>query len=245
MDEMLLSLNLSDFDLLPENFSRANERTLILKKWNWHYEKAHRFQKEMVKRLADFPRQRLFIFCNHPRSFTYGRGLQKPKKGQSFELSDFNLDDAPSLPFPFYKIERGGGLTFHHPGQFIFYPLVKLNPTTLSLSKMIDDILDASIDVLSSWGIDGLHHENTLLGLWQGDHKLASVGIAIERLTTFHGMALNLFKDSLMLNSMKALNPCGINTETYLSVEELLPLPEDALEKFANSFSERILHAWK
>lgn len=245
MSQILSSLNLGEFDLTRDHFSYPNERTIILKKWNWDYEKAHLFQKEMVKRFQDFPRQRLFIICNHPRSFTYGRGLQKPKKGEVFTLQDFNLQDAEKLPYPFYKIERGGGLTFHHPGQFVFYPLVKLNPTTLSLSKMIDDLLDVSIDVLKSWGVDGLHHENTLLGLWRHHQKLASVGIAIERLTTFHGMALNIFKDQEMLKSMQSLNPCGLDTQTYLAVEEVIKLPENPLEKFAEQFTERILHAWK
>lgn len=245
MDQILLSLNLGEFDLKTEDLTQTNERTLVVKKWNWDYEKAHLFQKEMVKRLQDFPRQRIFIICSHPRSFTYGRGLQKPKKGEVFSLQDFNLEDAKNLPYPFHKIERGGGLTFHHPGQFIFYPLVKLNPTTLSLSKMIDDILDVSIDVLKGWGVDGLHHDNALLGLWRHHQKLASVGIAIERLTTFHGMALNIFKDQEMLHSMQALNPCGLETQTYLAVEEVSVLPENPQEVFSQQFIERILHAWK
>lgn len=241
---MLNQLNLSKYDLTEENISSFDERTLLVKKWNWDYQLALDFQQECVRLLQESGNQRVLIACNHPNVFTNGRGLQKAKKGQTLELVDFNPAMSSLLPFPVHQITRGGGLTFHHPGQYIFYPIVKLNPKTLSLSKMMDDIFDSARITLESWGIDGLTSENELLGLWRGKNKLASMGIAIERLTTFHGMALNMFKNDEMKNAMRTLNPCGLNPETYLSVEELTPLDKNALEDFHTEFIKRLKHAW-
>ena len=110
---------------------------------------------------------------------------------------------------------------------------------------MIDQIFDFSIEVLKGWGLTDLNHENKLLGIWKGNQKLASMGIAIEKLTTFHGMALNLKDNLAMKSAMASLNPCGLNAETYTSVEALTHLPENPLETFQDQFLQRILHEWQ
>jgi lipoyl(octanoyl) transferase len=238
-------INLSDYNLVGENFSQLDDRTIVVKKWNWEYDKAHAFQKKSVELLQHHTQLRILICCSHPRVLTNGRGLQKPRKGEVFNLLEFKKENYPTLPYPFFQIERGGGLTFHHPGQFIFYPILKLNPQVLSLSQLVDDIFDFSISVLNSWGVENLHHQNKLLGLWYQEKKLASMGIAIERLTTFHGMALNIFSDGEMLKALKILNPCGLSPDIYTSVEELISLPTQALEIFSQDFLKKISHHWK
>jgi lipoyl(octanoyl) transferase len=224
--------------------TKLNDRTYLHRQWNWDYAEAHAFQREALAHVQE-NNIRILICCSHPRVLTNGRGLQKPRKGETLDLVEFDPTVAGKLPFPLHQIERGGGLTFHHPGQFIFYPIVKLNPQSLSLSKMTDEMFEYSIDVLSQWGIEGLTHSKKLLGLWHGERKLASMGIAIEKLTTFHGMALNIFRDEEMKRALRALNPCGLSGDIYTSAEELTALPENALDKFCDSYLERILHAWK
>lgn len=228
-----------------ENLKWIDERTLVVTKWDWDYASALEFQRRSVKLLGDFPRNRILICCNHPRVFTHGRGLQKPRKGEVLELKDFDLKKKDTLPFPLHEIERGGGLTFHHPGQFIFYPIVKLNPATLSLSKMIDEIFQFSREVLEGWGVSDLSSENKLLGLWRGSKKLASMGIAIEKLTTFHGMALNLSWDEEMMSALRVINPCGLEANTYSSVDQFTTLPENALETFKDQFIQKVQHGWQ
>jgi len=179
------SINLSDFDLQESDLLILDERTVVVTHWNWDYGLAHKFQRAALALVQETPNLRILICCNHPEVLTNGRGLQKPRKGESLELVEFRPEAHANLPFPLYQIERGGGLTFHHPGQFIFYPIVKLNPKALSLSLMIDQIFDFTIEILSDWGIKNLDHENKLLGIWQGKRKIASMGIAIEKLATF------------------------------------------------------------
>lgn len=242
---MISSLDLSQYGLDQGNIHQLNERTILVKKWNWDYGLAHKFQRQCLDLLNQNPQTRIIICCNHPKVFTNGRGLQKPRKGETLKLVDFNPAQAKLLPFPFYQIERGGGLTFHHPGQMIIYPIVRLNPKTLSLSLMIDTLFDVAIEVLSDWGLKDLSHENKLLGLWHHHQKLASMGIAIEKLTTFHGMALNFYKDDEMKKALRMLNPCGLNAETYTSVEEIMSVENKTLDQFADEYLRRLEHAWK
>jgi lipoyl(octanoyl) transferase len=239
------AINLNDYSLHESDLINLNERTVVVKKWNWDYELSHKFQREALKLVQESNKLRILICCSHPETLTNGRGLQKPKKGETLNLVEFKLQDHKSLPYPLFQIERGGGLTFHHPGQFIFYPILKLNPSTLSLSKMIDEIFDFSIAVLKSWGIENLSHENKLLGLWHNNYKLASMGIAIEKLTTFHGMALNIIGNKEMTKTLSGLNPCGLKAETYTSVDALTTLPRLPLETFCDDFLKRIQHEWK
>jgi lipoyl(octanoyl) transferase len=246
MKELFFSAtDLRQFGLQQEEISLLGERTIVVKKWNWDYSLAHTFQRHALDLLQSHPQMRILICCSHPRVLTNGRGLQKPRKGEILNLVNFIPENFESLPYPLYKIERGGGLTFHHPGQFIFYPIVRLNPKTLSLSKMIDDIFDFSIEVLQEWGLDHLTHENQLLGLWRKNQKIASMGIAIEKLTTFHGMALNLVMDREMITAMEVLNPCGLSSHTYSAVDQFINLAPNGIEEFSDSFLQRIDHAWK
>lgn len=239
------NINIDVFGLKDGDLQNLDERTVIVTKWNWDYDVAHKFQRAALELVQNTNNLRILICTNHPEVLTNGRGLQKPRKGETLELVEFNPADHKSLPFPLYQVERGGGLTFHHPGQFIFYPIVKLNPKTLSLSTMIDQIFDFSIDVLKEWNVKDLNHENKLLGLWHGNQKVASMGIAIEKLATFHGMALNILENKNMKEALRALNPCGLNAETYTSIEALTLLPANPLEAFREQFLQRIRHEWK
>lgn len=242
---ILDSINLKNFGLQDSDLNSIDERTVVVTKWNWDYSLAHKFQREALKVVQETANLRVLICCSHPEVLTNGRGLQKPRKGETLELQEFRAEDHVTLPYPLFQIERGGGLTFHHPGQFIFYPIVKLNPKSLSLSLMIDQIFDFSIEILNSWGIKDLNHTNKLLGIWQGNRKLASMGIAIEKLTTFHGMALNIKENANMKSALSKLNPCGLDANTYTSVEALTTLPSNPLETFQEQFLQRISHEWK
>lgn len=239
------NLNLPSFGLDETHLTYLDERTLSIRKWNWDYSIAHEFQRNCLKVIEEMPRLRVLISCSHPQVLTNGRGLQKPRKGEVMELKEFRPEDHGQLPFPLHQIERGGGLTFHHPGQFIFYPILKLNPNTLSLSRMTDEIFDFAAQILTDWGIQDISHAHKLMGLWHGQRKLASMGIAIERLTTFHGMALNLIKDEEMKRALAPINPCGLSSDIYVAANELIDLPEDALNIFTDQFLKKVSHAWQ
>lgn len=237
--------HLEKFGLSSQNVTQLNPKLTLIKKWNWDYSEAHAFQRAALDYIQEQPQSRIVIGCSHPRVFTNGRGLQKPRKGEVLNLVEFDPYMAKNLPFPFHQIERGGGLTFHHPGQLIVYPITRLNPHTLSLSALINDLFDFAIEVFNEWGLNGLSRENKMLGLWAGEQKLASMGIAIEKFTTFHGMALNFFQDQEMKNALQAVNPCGLKAETYTSADELMDLKNKTLEDFSLAYFKRMADAWK
>ncbi len=211
--------------------------------WDWDYQAAWEFQKQTVKRVRE-SNEKWLIVCSHPMVLTHGRGLQKPKKNQVFELEDFHPEAFPHLPIPFFQIERGGGLTFHHPGQLILYPIVKLHPQRLGLSSLVDNLLLAVKGTLEERGLSELDHSRELLGLWRKQQKIASVGIAIDKMVTLHGLALNVQRFDQLKQKLSMLAPCGMGFDTYTSVEELSGrslTPQDLLPEV----SRRFFHAWQ
>lgn len=211
--------------------------------WNWDYQDAWDFQKQTVARVRESG-ERWLIVCSHPDVLTNGRGLQKPKPGQKFELTDFKAEAYPSLPLPYFKIERGGGLTFHHPGQLIMYPIVRLHPQQLGLSTLVDQLLLSTKGALEERGLTHLDHSRELLGLWSGAHKLASVGIAVDRMVTMHGLALNVSRFDELKEKLAFLAPCGMSFNTYTSVEEISGrkvTPVDLMPEV----TRRFFHAWQ
>jgi lipoyl(octanoyl) transferase len=244
MKSLTFGHDLSDYGLSPQNITQVSPSIFVIKRWNWEYSKAHAFQLACLKEVEKNSLLKFVICCSHPHVFTYGRGLQKPKKGETLELQDITPEQLSLLPYPCHQIERGGGLTFHHPGQLIIYPILRLNTDSLSLSSLINHLFDTAADILTANGMKQLTHERKLLGLWCDDKKIASMGIAVRRLITFHGMALNFYTNEEMKIAMQKLFPCGINPDTYRSVQELLPDLKLELDQFADDYLRRLTHAW-
>ena len=226
------------------------ERFIIVQRWEWEYEEAHQFQKLAHQYVLEDPSKVIIILCNHPTCFTMGRGLQK-KSGKVIEnLIETSFEDRQNFPYPVYKINRGGGLTYHYPGQLIIYPIFKLggqNPSLSLLAKnLFTSLIDASKEIA---GVELYENSGDLIGLWtktiMGEKKLASFGVGIERFITQHGVAFNL-KHGEVFDYLKSIYPCGINGGVYSHLEELrkelisLSSFQKSLElKLLNSFSRR------
>jgi lipoyl(octanoyl) transferase len=234
--------DLSFLGIEPSEKTELASGLVIIQKKLWDFEKAWKAQKELLK-LMDLNGKRYVIFTSHPHVLTYGRGLQKPRKGEELELIETPIDEITKLPFPFYQIERGGGLTFHHPGQIVIYPLLRLHPQNLGLSRLVEDLLSFSQKILEAKGMKNLTHAKALLGLWQEDKKIGSVGIAVDKMKTYHGMALNLSPFHEMKDVLRHLAPCGLDFSTYSSVKELSKI-NISFEEFASLFIKEITDAW-
>lgn len=209
--------------------------------WNWDYQAAWDYQRKLTEHVRE-TNENWLIVCSHPEVLTYGRGLQKPKKGQTLLLEDFNPQAAGPLPYPLFQIERGGGLTFHHPGQLILYPIVKLNPQRLGLSALVENLLSSVEGALTERGLPPLDHHRELMGLWCGPSKLASVGIAVDRMVTLHGLALNVSRFDAMKAQLSSLAPCGMGFHTYATVEEISGRPCGPAD-LAQEVLQRFCHA--
>ncbi|HLE12730.1 MAG: hypothetical protein A2504_09740 [Bdellovibrionales bacterium RIFOXYD12_FULL_39_22] len=194
--------------------------TFFIIKWSWDYQQALAFQLEMVQLVRINREIKIFILCSHPHCFTMGRGLQKGKEVQQAGLIDFDWAQASKLCYPTHQIKRGGGITFHYPGQLIIYPIVNLGHGEFSVKSLINFLAQIVEEVLFKRGGGPLSHDRPLLGIWHKDKKLASIGFALEHFVTYHGLALNVLFDNTIFAELAKINPCGLGVDRYSTVEE-------------------------
>jgi lipoyl(octanoyl) transferase len=214
--------------------SLRNEFQLVIEKFNWNYEEALVFQNECVEFVLNNDHYMVFIFCSHPHCFTMGRGLQKLKDTSTTELIEFNPDHTDVLSVPVYEIKRGGGLTFHYPGQLVFYPILKTTKYNFKVHDLMIAILCAVKNCLEEYfPEDKLIVNKELLGLWVNNQfKLASIGLAVNRFVTYHGLALNIKFDEFMFTELQKVYPCGLPGNLYKTVDNFVQnLNQDELEK--------------
>ncbi len=116
------------------------------------------------------------------------------------------------------KTERGGYVTYHGRGQLIAYYIVNLKDRKMNALDLIKLIQSSVIELLKTYNIDGypLYDEKT--GVWHGDKKIASIGIAVNRFSTYHGMALNISTD---LKKFNFINPCNFSPDIMTSMEKI------------------------
>lgn len=227
-------------------FDNPLKDIFILKKWNWDYLEAEKFQLECVDFVYKNPHIVILIMCSHPHCFTLGRGLQKIKETTNIELIDF--DEQSKVPFPLHQIKRGGGLTFHYPGQIVFYPILNLTSQKLAVYDLMLKIMEITKKLLEvHYNFTSLEIRRDLLGLWfENDFaktKIASIGLAVSRFNTYHGLALNFFSDEQMFKALKTLHPCGLPGDLYRDIELLFDkaITQEDREHFADEFIEDFL----
>jgi len=230
-------------------FEQPFENIYVLKKWNWEYAEAEQLQKDCVEFVRLNPKSCFLIFCSHPHCFTLGRGLQKIKD-ESITLVDF--DQSMTLPFPLHHINRGGGLTFHYPGQIVFYPIMNLTTHNMGVFDLMLKILAlVQSELETKFGMNGLSVKRDLLGLWYENDfskaKVASIGLAATRFISYHGLALNFYNDERMFKVLETLHPCGLPGDFYRSIETLScshfenEEREQFLASFLNNFIQNYL----
>ena len=220
----------SDADIIEK------ENTLILTKWNWEFKACEAFQEKCRDYVEKDKNYKVYIFTNHPHVFTLGRGNERGRD----DLVDFDESLSSSLPFPIHKIHRGGGITFHYPGQWIAYPIIAVNKN-YTLEDHMCWLLKNVKEILSNdFKIDHVITAKKLMGVWRDKKKLASIGVGLKRYVTLHGLALNLEYDENMFNSLSLINPCGMNSETYICADEFVK-ESNLVEKFHRVFMDKFL----
>ena len=129
---------------------------------------------------------------------------------------------------PIFRIERGGEVTFHGPGQLVVYPLLDLQrePYKQDLHWYLRMVEEVIILTLQQYNIDGVRDEiNT--GVWVGENKVAAVGVSSSRWITTHGFAINVYPD-LSYFDTSVIIPCGIGGRGVTSIAEVMKDRGDA-----------------
>jgi lipoyl(octanoyl) transferase len=128
----------------------------------------------------------------------------------------------------FLRIDRGGDITFHGPGQLVAYPIVELRDP-LDLRRYVRSLETAIIATAARFGVTAVRVEG-LTGVWVEEHrKLAAIGVRVRRGVTTHGLALNV---NTKLTWFDEMIPCGIRDKDVTSLARELghPVPMEAVE---------------
>lgn len=185
------------------------------------YNEAFVKQKLYVDEILKEQRQETLVFCSHSPVVTLGRGTQE---GDVFAWKGKTIE-----------VNRGGRATFHGPNQVVFYPIIKIQSKDLHGYMRV--LEDAVVDVLSKYEVQAQGKAiGDATGVWVGERKVASIGIAVKKWVSSHGLALNLHQDD---QAFTGIHPCGFKTQTMVSLEEVLGKPLSR-----ESFQQDLLHSF-
>ncbi len=158
------------------------------------YAEALALQEELVARKAAGEADDHLLLLEHPPVYTLGRGAA---------AEDLRGADR-IMGVPVFRVSRGGGVTFHGPGQLVAYPILTLRRGGRDVHRYVRTLEDLIVGVCADFGIVAERRAG-LTGVWAGGAKIASIGIGVRRWTTFHGIALNVSTD---LRFFEQIVPC-------------------------------------
>jgi lipoic acid synthetase len=218
---------------MPEE-SVTSHGNLEVQDWGCvDYEEALRRQRELAEaRIASRAPDRL-ILLEHPPVVTIGRSGSEA----DLRLSEEALHEKG---ISVSRVERGGMATFHGPGQLVAYPIVKLHEQ--DLHRFLTGLLGAMEEVLESYGLCP-ERKSGQPGLWVNRAKIASVGVAVRKWVTFHGIAVNVNTDPQWFD---CIVPCGHPGEEITSIERELGRAinmGEVKDRFVQGYANRFEYA--
>ena len=171
------------------------------------------------------PTANYLLFCQHPHVFTLG-------KSGSEEHLLVTGDGLKEKQATYYKVNRGGDITYHGPGQIVGYPIFDLDNFFTDIHLYLRSLEEAVILTLAEYGVVA-GRISGLTGVWIGDEnpatarKICAMGVKASRWVTMHGFAFNINTD---LSYFDLIVPCGIKDKDVTSLQRELgrevPLPE-------------------
>ncbi|MCD6527394.1 MAG: lipoyl(octanoyl) transferase LipB [Desulfuromonas sp.] len=165
------------------------------------YGEIWRLQKQLVSwRQCGWLTRDLFLVLEHQPVMTIGRG-------GCLDHVHIDLSRLAERGIALYQTERGGEITFHAPGQLVVYGICDLRGRSLSVRSYIQGLETVMIRVARDWGVPALA-DTRRRGVWVGEKKLGSIGIAVKHGISFHGLALNVDLD---LTPFRWISPCGLS----------------------------------
>jgi lipoyl(octanoyl) transferase len=164
-----------------------------------------------------FPSRHFLLFCEHPHVFTLGKSGE-----QHHLLADENVLKARNATY--YKINRGGDITYHGPGQIVGYPIFDLDFFFNDIHKYLRFLEEAIIMTCADYGLKTGRIPG-LTGVWLDENdpikarKICAFGVRCSRWVTMHGFAFNVNTD---LSYFNMIVPCGITDKGVTSLQKEL-----------------------
>ncbi len=185
-------------------------RCLLYNQGLMPYLEAHGWQRSLLtERIHDSSLDDVLILLEHPPVYTLGQGSN----------SDFLKFDIDKSEYDVQRVERGGEVTYHCPGQLVGYPILNLQRYRKDLHWYLRQLEEVIIRVLAVYGLQG-ERIPAFTGVWLQGRKVAAIGIKVSRWITMHGFALNVCPD---MTGFERIVPCGISDKPVGSLAELIP----------------------
>ena len=192
------------------------------------YDEVLALQESLLAEVAAGAPEALLLL-EHPPVYTLGRGADAA-----------DLQGAPErLGVPCLRVGRGGGATYHGPGQLVAYPIVRLRAAGRDVSGYVCALERALMDTCAAFGVTASAPTGQI-GVWVGERKIGSVGIGVRRGVAYHGIALNVTTD---LRYFDAITVCRSDGLRLVNLGELCVPPPDldtVGEVFARALGKRL-----
>ena len=205
--------------------STINKKVKLISLGHIDYQKAWKKQEKIFNKIinvkiqnrkdnSQIPTENYILVCSHPHVYTLG------KRGNEKHLL-INKKIIKEKKLEYYKINRGGDITYHGPGQIVIYPILDLENFFTDIHLYLRKLEEATIRTLKYFNIDA-GRINKLTGVWvdtesSNPKKICAMGVKCSRWVTMHGLALNISTDLSYFNNIV---PCGINDKAVTSIEK-------------------------
>jgi lipoyl(octanoyl) transferase len=181
------------------------------------YNDAYALQLETHARVADGLEPPTLLLLEHPRVISHGR---KDEASTNLRASPEMLEAAG---IDLVMTERGGTVTYHGPGQLVAYPIFPVGRRVRDFLRRLENV---QIRVLESYGLEARPNPG-YAGVYVGEDKIGSIGVAIKRNVAIHGLALNI---NTNLEDFELIVPCGLTDTRMTSLKRLLGRDVDMSE---------------
>lgn len=194
------------------------------------YPKALDLQHRLVAARKEGRIDDVLILLEHPPVITLGR-----RADETHVIASHDLLARHGISV--HRVERGGDVTYHGPGQIVGYPILDLRGYRKDVGWYVRSLEEVLLRVLARFGIEGSLKDG-LIGVWVGEAKVAAIGARIENWITYHGFALNVDPD---MSHFQLIVPCGIADKDVISISQILGRtvqPEEIRPHLAQCFGE-------
>lgn len=194
------------------------------------YAEALELQHRLVARQKAGAGDDVLLLLQHPAVLTLGR-----RADESNVLA--SREELAREGIELFKVERGGDVTYHGPGQLVGYPILDLRHFQKDVSWFVAALADVLVRTLAEYGVRGEYH-HAQPGVWVGEEKIVAIGMRIESWITYHGFAFNVDPN---MRHWQLIVPCGIADKGVTSLSALLgrPVPvSEVAPKVARHFGE-------
>jgi lipoyl(octanoyl) transferase len=192
----------------------AEPRTRIDARWlgRLDYHDAWALQHDLVEKRANGTIPDQLLLLEHPAVLTLGRQSDPAHiRASTAELKRRGIEVV--------RVERGGEVTYHGPGQLVAYPIIHLTERQILLRPFVRALEQAMIDTAATFKVSADRREG-YPGIWCATHtnaprKLGALGLRVERGVSYHGIALNITTD---LGDFELIDPCGLPDASVTSI---------------------------